>query len=208
MTKQVTLKAHSRSQKHRRNLGHERGAVLVEFSFVAVFLVLLVMGLVEFGSAWKDHQVVTSSSRSGARVVSQLGTAGVADQEALKAVSANYGNRDLKLSRVVVYEADQSGEMPVACRTAAPGYSGGAPCNVYGPDQLEALDSPGLWGSDNACGSADTNWCPALARNDTQNLATFVGVLVEAERNWITGLLGGGVHTLSEQTVMRIEPAR
>lgn len=45
----------------------EAGQALVEFALVAPLLILLVIGLVEFGRAWNAFQVITDAAREGAR---------------------------------------------------------------------------------------------------------------------------------------------
>jgi Flp pilus assembly protein TadG len=185
----------------------ERGAVLVELALVAMVLATLVTGVFEIGMAWSDHQSLTQSSRSGARVGSQLGTSAQADNQVLRAVEAGLGDQIGDLTRIVIYQADTNGDMPAACVSAAPGYSGGANCNVYGPADLAVLDTTAQWGSGTACGPRDGNWCSVTERNDAQATASYLGVYVEIDRPFLTGLFGGGSHTMTETTVMRIEPA-
>ncbi|HEX7119425.1 MAG TPA: TadE/TadG family type IV pilus assembly protein [Longimicrobiales bacterium] len=45
----------------------ERGQALVEFALILPLLLLLVIGLVEFGRAWNAFQVITDAAREGAR---------------------------------------------------------------------------------------------------------------------------------------------
>lgn len=45
----------------------ERGAAIVEFAIVLPFLLLLLVGIVEFGLLFYNQQVLTNSSREGAR---------------------------------------------------------------------------------------------------------------------------------------------
>lgn len=190
--------------RHRRS---ERGAVLVEFVVVATLLVTLVLGVFEIGMMWSDHQALTQTARHGARVASQLGVAGETDSETLRSIQAGLSGIDATISRVVIYEADANGAMPVACRTATAGYTGGAHCNVYNATSFANLGTPSWWGSGPSCGTADSNWCSATDRNDTQASATYVGVRVEIDRPYLTSFFGGGSQTMSEATVMRIEPA-
>jgi len=184
----------------------ERGAAIVELAMVAGLLVFLALGVLEVGAAWSDHQALTQSSRSGARVASQMGTAGEADAEVLRAIDASLGPLGGQIRRVVVYEADINGDMPAACSAAVPGYSGSGHCNVYGRSDLDSLDDVTQWGSGSSCGPTDSNWCSATERVDIQSTATFIGVKVELDRPLLTGVFGAGTHTLSETTVMRIEP--
>jgi Flp pilus assembly protein TadG len=50
-----------------RALGNTRGQALVEAALVMPILLLLLVGIMEFGRAWNIHQVVTDAARQGAR---------------------------------------------------------------------------------------------------------------------------------------------
>jgi Flp pilus assembly protein TadG len=43
------------------------GQAMVEFALVAPLLLMLVIGVFEFGRAWNDYQVITEAARAGAR---------------------------------------------------------------------------------------------------------------------------------------------
>ncbi len=47
--------------------GGTRGQALVEAALVMPILLLLLVGIMEFGRAWNIHQVVTDAARQGAR---------------------------------------------------------------------------------------------------------------------------------------------
>jgi len=51
-----------------RDLKRKPGQNLVEFALVAVLLLALVLGIVEFGRVWMTFQVVTNAAREGARL--------------------------------------------------------------------------------------------------------------------------------------------
>ncbi|MEM9134973.1 MAG: TadE family protein [Actinomycetota bacterium] len=178
----------------------------MEFALVGAFLATLVVGVLEIGMAWRDYQSLNQASRSGARVVSQLGLAGEADQQGLLAIEAALGSLGPGVSRIVIYEADVNGDMPAACATAAAGYTGPANCNVYDGMSLSNIATSGWWGSGTSCGSADGNWCAPSERSDDLLSSTYVGVLIELDRSSITGLFGSGTQRISEATVMRVEP--
>ncbi len=184
----------------------ERGSALVELALIAMLLVTMTLGVFEVGVMWQDHQEVTQASRTGARVASQLGILGQADQQTLLAVQAGLGDQASQVAKVVIYEADANGDMPVACKTAVAGYSGPGHCNVYDASSLAALGNSAQWGSGTSCGNLDRNWCSATARSNAQDTATFVGVFVQVNHTYLTKLFGGGSRTMSESTVMRIEP--
>ncbi len=44
------------------------GQALVEFALVVPLLLILLLGVVEFGRAWNAYQVVTDAAREGARI--------------------------------------------------------------------------------------------------------------------------------------------
>ena len=52
----------------RRLLRERSGQNLVEFALVVVMLLLLVVGIVEFGRVWNLYQILANASREGARL--------------------------------------------------------------------------------------------------------------------------------------------
>ena len=66
----------------------ERGAVLIEFAFALPLLLLLIVGMFDFGFAFQRYEVLTNAAREGARV----------------AVLPGYGNADIE-NRVSAYLA-------------------------------------------------------------------------------------------------------
>ena len=51
-----------------RDMGSERGAVLVEAAIVLPILLLLILGIVDFGRAYSAKQALTHATREGVRV--------------------------------------------------------------------------------------------------------------------------------------------
>lgn len=47
--------------------GTDRGQALVEFALVVPMLVIMIVGIIEFGRAWMHYQVLTDAAREGAR---------------------------------------------------------------------------------------------------------------------------------------------
>lgn len=45
----------------------DEGQAVVEFALIAPILILLLVGIFEFGRAWSAHQAVTDAAREGAR---------------------------------------------------------------------------------------------------------------------------------------------
>jgi Flp pilus assembly protein TadG len=56
--------------RFRRLGGDTSGQSLVEFAMVAILLILLVVGICEFGRVWNIYQVITNAAREGARLAS------------------------------------------------------------------------------------------------------------------------------------------
>jgi len=69
---------------YRRLAKTERGAELIEFALVLPLLLLLVLGIVDFGFLFQRLEVVTNAAREGARIAilggSGYGTADVQDR--------------------------------------------------------------------------------------------------------------------------------
>ena len=68
----------------------ERGQAAVEFALVLPFLLIMLIGIVEFGRAWNQHQVITDAARETARracLPDEIGEAG-ARQVARDAMAA------------------------------------------------------------------------------------------------------------------------
>ena len=58
----------------------ESGATMLEFAFAAPIVILLIVGLVEFGFGFIDLQTVASATTSGGRVGSVFGSVDLADE--------------------------------------------------------------------------------------------------------------------------------
>ena len=62
------------SQFARRRRRHERGAAAVEFALVMPILLMLVLGIIDFGYLINRSSMVTNAARDGAREASLNGT--------------------------------------------------------------------------------------------------------------------------------------
>ena len=63
--------------RYLRPLRGRRGQSLVEFALVVPMLLLMVVGVIEFGRAWNVSQVVTDAARQGARKAAVLNAQGL-----------------------------------------------------------------------------------------------------------------------------------
>lgn len=167
----------------------ERGASMVEFAIVAPLLLLLVMGMVEYGLAFKARLTIASASREGARVGSSAGTDASADYYILQAVeTALSGAIDRsKITEVVVQKP--GGSPSTAYRPVAT-VCGWNPCPKFGDPSYSV-----------------PNWNPA---SRSVSIATLdkIEVLVRLDHTWVTGFVPGltGTRVFTERTTMRLEP--
>ena len=205
-----------RSSRWSRRGRGERGVAMVEMALVAPLLALLIGGIVEFGMLWRDDLTASASTRASARVVSNLGDDHLADYEALLALNAGIsGLTNLNVDGVLVYEASAAdGEPHASCFDGSgdPVASAGR-CNFYTAAQLTAISGIDCsvacaeFPDDAACASGwATYFCPQLRSTDQGAGTSLVGIWVRINRDYVTGLFPGTGVTITDQTVMRVEP--
>jgi hypothetical protein len=56
------------NSRMRRRLRSESGAELIEFSLTLPLLLLIVLGIIEFGFVFREVEIVTNAAREGARI--------------------------------------------------------------------------------------------------------------------------------------------
>jgi Flp pilus assembly protein TadG len=187
--------------KRRRNpeKRDERGAVLVEAAFVLPLLLFFLFGIIEFGGAYKDSLTVESATRTGARTASALprdatmnSAVANAVATAVKALPAS-GPKELW-----IYKAQTDG---TPAGTGNFTNCGASTCWKF------------TWNSSSQTWTAVNGytWDPL-----TQNACTInggpdsVGIYITAEHTFVSGMFNfifpGGKKTLTDRTVMRLEP--
>jgi Flp pilus assembly protein TadG len=183
---------------------HERGAVLVEFATVALFLVVLLAGAFDFGMAWKSSLAVTEAARAGARVGSSSGKNTSADRDLLLSVKAALASSGLleEVQRVIVYNATTSTAVPTGCKT---GTGTTLACDALTGQQLRSLSAASPLDA-NGCisDSARKGYCPT-GRNNVQINAHYLGIWVQVDYDYEFGLLGS-TKKIERTAIMRIEP--
>ncbi len=75
------------ARKSFARLRGEEGQATVEFALVLPILVILVVGIFEFGRAWNAHQVITDAAREAARTAA-VGTTAVT-RDSVKSIVEN-----------------------------------------------------------------------------------------------------------------------
>lgn len=183
----------------------ERGAVLVEFATVAIFLVTMLAGAFDFGMAWRASLAVTEGARAGARVGSSSGKALQADRELLLSAQAALASSGMleEVTMVVVFNASSSATMPSGCKT---GTGTNLDCNSWTGAQFRQLTASTTYDGTTGCLSVGSRkgYCPN-ERSNVQLTAHYVGIWIQAQYEYEFGLLGS-TKTITRQAIMRIEP--
>ena len=189
--------ARRRADRRRRRADGERGAALVETALVALPLLTMSLGLVEFGRMWSDSMALDRASRSAARVAAQLGDDPRSDREALRSLVSNIDGQDrVEVEYVIIFEVGTGGMAP-ACETGSQ-----STCNHYTAAQLADLDLDSHW----ECGGVahDGSWCPTT-REAELHAPIDLGVKIVAKRAAVTGLFSDEFD-LSTTTIFRLNP--
>jgi hypothetical protein len=169
----------------------DRGSVAVEAALVLPALLLLVVGILEFGLAFKDQLAVTSAVRAGARIAAAEPRYANFATDAANAVAKEGSAIDMTgVQALWVYQADTSGH-PVG--------AGGAfgSCNtncikfVWNSTTHAFVKSAGTWA--------------ASSQNACQGQQDSIGVYLKLSHSGVTTLIFSTLG-LDSYTVMRLEP--
>ncbi len=171
----------------------ERGATIVEMAIVLPILLLLVIGMLELGVAFKSYLTVSSAVRDGARVAAIAGNDPQADCAVLREVGAALasGGEIAGLQRVEIFKA-----------SPGTGAMVGTP-NTYtldiGGDPVDCVD----W-SLHSYGYPETSRGTIVGPSSQLDI---IAVRVLVDRSWITGLSPfNGNYTMDDQSLRRLEP--
>ena len=92
----------------RRSTRDEGGQAAVEFALVLPFLLMMLIGIVEFGRAWNEHQVITDAARETARraclgdIIGEPAARKVAE-DAMRAAGIDLTERNVDIDDVVTF---------------------------------------------------------------------------------------------------------
>jgi hypothetical protein len=171
--------------------GHQRGAVAVEFAFIAPVLIVLTFGVIEFSSAYHDKAIASDAARAGARVGSakalQTDFASAAATAASSAVSTLPSDVPKELW---VYKANSQG------------YPGGG--SSFSSCSANCIRYTYSAGSKQFVPSGGGGWNASSHQVCTQPYDE-IGVYVKLQHKFVTKLFGAGV-TLTDHAVFRFEP--
>ena len=190
----------------KRTSEQERGANLVEFAIVVPIIILVVIGILEVGVAFRDLLTVSNAAKEGVRIVAAMGDDPMADCVAItKTASAVASSVPLaNLIDIAIFRADEDGNQTGDTNTyRLRGGGDPAECGDWTPDPTRDPTHPS-W-----------DWSPldrqvvfGLDPSDPEyRPLDIVGVRVRYTHNWITGFPPfTGSFVIDEATVSRIEP--
>ncbi len=177
--------------------------MLVEAALVLPVMIVIVLGILEFGLLFTTYSTTTASSRSGARL------AATAYAQAGKVTSAqNTALEQIALATAADLEVLNNGRpIGMAVYKVNPSSTDGAPyggwpgknlvggCSTdcvkftFNPATQKMTKTGGSWALPDACGTT----------------VDSIGVYVQSEHDYITGMFGS-TRTVEGHTVMRLEP--
>jgi TadE-like protein len=194
-----------------KRTGRESGAVAVEMAVVALVLVPLACGIIDFGILIQHNQTLETGVRVGARTASKPcseatpscdnGNRPDDDFRVLEALNGALRNANNEVERVVIYNVP-GGSAPVDASPPAACAAGTAitdVCNVY---TTSDLSKPASYFT---CTTGPASVWKACDRKRKPGDAGYVGVWVRLRHKWVTGLFGTA-RTLSDQAVFRLDP--
>ena len=183
---------------------------MVETVIFLPFLITLMVGILDFGMAWRDSIALSTALRATARTAASQGASGSSDYYALQALNSGLsGIPSDAIKRIVVYNATTNSAPDPTCLTlAAPGgQSGARACNVYDASALIYSSTSFSSTATGACpGSAvDRFYCP-LTRSINQAAGSdAVGIYLEVRHNFSSKIFGAGL-TITDKVIVRLEP--
>jgi len=176
----------------------ERGANLVEFALVVPIVLLVVIGILEVGVAFRDLLTVSNAAKEGVRVVAAMGDDPLSDCVVLTKTSSALAS-SVSLSNLLtieIFRADSNGDQIPGDTNVYTLPIGADPtdCTEWAPNPME-IDSL-------AWSPLDRN--VKIGPDDDLDIA---GVRVTYTHNWITGFPPFVNSFMVDQaTVSRLEP--
>lgn len=158
-------------------------------------LILIVMGTLEIGLAFKDYLTVSYISREGTRLGGLAGNDPTADCSILIGIGTIATERDLtRIDEVQIFKSSESG---VQGLTNTATYTGGDPL------QCSVPSVPG-----DGWSITPVNWAPTSRQTTVGSQPLdIIGVRVILTREWATNFPPfRGTVVIDESTVTRLEP--
>ncbi len=182
-----------------------RGQAMVEYAVIVPFLMVVLLGIIEFGFAFSHNITLEYATREGARTGAALnnGTTAFACKEVdgqiiaavQRVLTASGSEVDLaKVTQIRIYEADANGQEGTHSETYTPGTG-----DVVDGVALKFAKSKGNW---NACSR----------KNDGFGKTDSLGVSMTYDYTYVTplgnllALSGKPILHMTDRTVMALNP--
>ena len=177
----------------------ERGAVLVEAAIVIPILMMITLGIIEYGGAYRENAAVAGAARAGARVASSLpktdfggtGTCTAPDSGPVVAAACRRPcsrSAPMRRSRCGSTRSRPGNVPPFTSCTNCVGYNWNPSTKTF--NTATKLGPGWLTAKQNACASGPPDQ---------------FGVYIKVNHKAITKMFGGD-RTLTGTTIMRLEP--
>jgi hypothetical protein len=186
----------------RRHRG-ERGAVLIEAIIVIPLMMMITLGIIEYGSAYQQDSAVAAATRAGGRVASALSKtdfgvvtnpkdSGTLTADAVSSALQSVGSGTPQ--QLWIYDVAKAG--------SGPPFAGGCThCVGYGwSSSLKAFDTTKLLSGSSPWLATSQNACPGGTIPIDQ-----IAVWVQMNHAAVTHMFGGN-KALTGKTIMRFEP--
>ena len=180
-----------------RRAGDERGAVLVEAAIVIPILMMITLGIIEYGGAYRENAAVANASRAGARVASSLpktdfGCTAPCSDSALTVAAAvssamqSFGSNAPQ--QLWIYKVGAAGNTPpFASCSSCVGFNWNSSTKAFSGSEL---GTGWLGTKQNACANGPPDQ---------------IGVYIQVKHRAVTKMFGGD-RMLTGTTIMRLEP--
>ncbi|MGH8872956.1 MAG: TadE/TadG family type IV pilus assembly protein [Acidimicrobiia bacterium] len=170
----------------------ERGTAAIELALAMVIMLMLAIGVYEWGTGFADRIAMTSAVREASRVGSAAGNLPAADCRIIEAAAGSLnavaGNA---VKALWIYESDKDGIVGLSRQEYRPADE----------DEVGLECSGGEW-------FATANGWPASARVNSGANRDWLGVKVIVDHEWKTGFLWwNGSVEWEEDAVFHLEPA-
>lgn len=182
--------AASRPRGLRAGALRDRGAVVVEAAVITPLFLTVVIGIIEFGSVYKDQLAITSAVRAGARMASSEPRVATFATDAVNQVAREGSALTMaNIQSLWVYKADSGGYASGSDFTSCPS----ATCDqfTWSPATSSFVQSSGTW--------VFTNQDACTGEEDS------VGIYLAYRHPSVTQLFFTTL-TLTSHTVMVLEP--
>jgi Flp pilus assembly protein TadG len=181
---------------------------MVEFAMVLPLLMMLFVGIAEFGFVFQQKLLVDNAVQTAARAGSTLGTNVGSDMAVLDALEQGFaglpGKGEFLVTKVTIYLADSAGNVDSnlinTYSYAAGGGCSWTPC----PEPANDTDESNIGGT----------WLPSTRSADV-GVLDHMGVTIYYGHDWVLGGYGflpdlpcnaDGSQCWTESSVLRIEP--